>query len=136
MTAYLAIDKLDGLWALSITVASTICGTGLVVLVLFRSSVSVHLDEVQSTVQATGQVGDINLEGELLVQQLEHLVLRVTRHHVETRPNIDGSVVCDEAQCQVTATGFDAISLGVVSAFEVAILCASRGVGAVGYVPR
>lgn len=64
----LTVDELQVTRALGVTVASTVLGASLVVLVLGQSAIGVHGDEVQSTVQATGQLGNIDIKGELLVQ--------------------------------------------------------------------
>jgi len=78
---YLSVDELQVLRALSITVAGAVLGACLVVWVLGKSTIGVHGDEVEGTVQATGQVGHIDVKGELLVLELEHLVLGVSRVH-------------------------------------------------------
>jgi hypothetical protein len=72
----LAIDELDVVRALRVTVSSSVLGTSLVVS-FADTTVSCHLDEVKSTVEATGELGDIDVEGELLAHEVEHLVLGV-----------------------------------------------------------
>ena len=60
--SHLAVDELDVMRTLSVTVSSSVTGTSLVPGVLGKTTILVHLDEVQGTVQATGQARDINVE--------------------------------------------------------------------------
>lgn len=53
--------------ALGVTVSSSVCGTSLVASVCGHSAVKVHLGEVESTVESAGEVGHVNIEGELVV---------------------------------------------------------------------
>jgi hypothetical protein len=73
---YDTVDELDVPGALRITVASSVLGTSLVVGVLRETTISVHLDEVESTVETARKLGDVDIKGELAVEQVEHLVLR------------------------------------------------------------
>jgi len=66
-----AVDELDVTGALSIAVTGTVLGTGLVAAVLGDTTVKVHGDEVQGTVEAAANVGNINIEGELVVEEVE-----------------------------------------------------------------
>ena len=90
--AYLAIDELDVLRALSVAVASSVLGTSLVAGIFRQTTIGVHLDEVQSTVETARQVRHVDVEGELLVFQLEHRVRGVIVHQVDT-----GADVCVRA---------------------------------------
>ncbi len=67
--------------ALGIAVAGTVLGTGLVAREAAEPAVGVHLDEVQRAVEAAGELRHVDVERELLVLQLEHLVLGVRRVH-------------------------------------------------------
>lgn len=67
----LAVDELDVAGALSITVTGTVLGTSLVAGVLGKTTVEVHGDEVESTVQTAANVGDIDIKGELVAEELE-----------------------------------------------------------------
>lgn len=82
---------LDIVRALSITVTGTILGTSLVARVLGKTTISVHLNEVQSTVETAVKLGNVDVEGELLVEEVEHLVLGVGGvHEVDTATNVLG----------------------------------------------
>ena len=67
----LAVDELDVTRALSVAVTSTVFGTSLVARELGKTAIQVHGDEVQGTVEATANVGDIDIEGELVAKELE-----------------------------------------------------------------
>lgn len=85
----LAVDEFDVVGALRITVTSSVLGTSLVV-TLVHTAIGSHFDEVESTVQTARQLGDIDVEGELLADEVEHLVLTVGLHEVGTGPDIGG----------------------------------------------
>jgi hypothetical protein len=48
-----------------------------------HASILLHLHKVQRSIESTGKIGDINIERELLVEQLEHIVvgLRAIQQH-------------------------------------------------------
>jgi len=74
--AYLAIDELEIPRTLSIAISSTILGTCLVRRVLLQATICVHRDEIQRTVEATGEVGQINIECKFLIAgEFEHLFM-------------------------------------------------------------
>lgn len=103
---HLTVDKLQIPRALRVAVACAILGTGLVVLIGGQTTVRVHGDEVQSAVETTWKVGHIHVEGELLVQQLEHLVGVLVLHQKQTRTNVASS---DEAKGQGIAVSLDTV---------------------------
>ena len=85
LKTYLAIDELDVLRALAVTVARAVLSTGLVVRVLAQATITVHLGKVEGTVQAAWQVGDVNIESELSVLEVEQLVvLAQYAHQIDT----------------------------------------------------
>ena len=87
--AYLAVDELNVVWALGVAVAGTVPGAGDVAGEAGLATVSVHLDEVEGAVETTGEVRHVDVEGELLVLQVEHLVGGVIlREEVDTRPDV------------------------------------------------
>lgn len=103
------VDVLDVVGALSIAVTGSVLGTGLVV-ALAHTTVSGHLDEVESTVETARQLGNIDVEGELLADQVEHLVLGVGLHEVRTRTNVGGvGVLGHELEAQRVAAGGDTV---------------------------
>jgi len=73
--------------ALGITVASSELGTCIVV---SNTHITVlgHLNEVESTVKATWELRNVNVEGELLTSQLEHFIVLVVGHHVHAAANV------------------------------------------------
>lgn len=84
----LTTDELQVTRTLRVAVSDTILSTGLVVGVFGDTTVGVHVHEVEGTVQTAREVGDINGEGELLVQQVEDLVVGVIGHEVGTRSDV------------------------------------------------
>lgn len=87
---YLTINELKVVGALGIAVTSSISSSGLVVGVLGCTTISIHLHEVEGAVESAGQVADINIEGELLVLQLEDLVLVLAGQEVQAGANVGG----------------------------------------------
>lgn len=76
VVTYNTVDELDIAGALRVAVSGTVLGTSLVGRELGKTTVEVHGDEVQSAVQAAANVGDIDVEGELVAwskSALEHL---------------------------------------------------------------
>lgn len=57
--------------ALGVTVTSSVLGASLVGSVLGKTTIGIHLGEVECTVKAARKVGNINVEGEFLAQQVE-----------------------------------------------------------------
>jgi len=73
---YLAIDELQIPRTLSIAVSSTILGTCFVRRVLLHAAICVHRHKIQRAVEATGEVGQINIECEFLIAgEFEHLFM-------------------------------------------------------------
>lgn len=73
--------------ALSITVASSELGSCIVVSNT-HITVLAHLNEVESTIEATWELRNVNVKGELLTSQLEHFVVLVVGHHVHAAANV------------------------------------------------
>jgi len=135
--AYLTVDELDVVWALSITVTGTILGTSLVSGVLGETTIGSHLREVQSTVQTARKVGNIDIESELLVVWLEHLILGVGGvHEVDTGTNVVGVwSLSDVLESQGVVGGVDPVSSSVVSTIHGAVLSASLSIGTERGIP-
>ena len=128
----LSVDKLDVLRTLRVAVTGTVLGTSLVARVLRHTTILVHLTQVESTVETTGEVRHINVECELLVLQLEHLVLCRTRHEVDTRADVGA---CHELEGERITTSSDTVSARVICTVQSTVLGASGGIGAEGGVP-
>lgn len=120
------------MWALRVTVTSSILGTSLVIGELGHTTICVHRDEVKSTVETTREVRHVNIECELLVLQLEHLVLGRARHEVDTRTNVGA---CHELEGERITTGSDTVSARVICTVQSTVLGASGGIGTEGGVP-
>ena len=130
--SYLAVDELDVLGALRVAVASTVLGTSLVVRELGQTTVRVHLAEVERAVEAAGEVGHVDGERELLVEELEHRVLGLAAHEVDTGADVGAG---DELEGERVAGGRDTVGGLVLSTVESALLCASGRVRANAGVP-
>ena len=130
---YLAVDELDVVRALGVAVAGTVLGAGDVAGEAGLATVSVHLNEVEGAIETTGQVRHVDVEGELLVLQLEHLVGGLVRHQVDTRADIAAR---DKLERERVTAGCDTVGARVVCAVEGTVLRTSGGVGADARVPR
>ena len=130
---YLAVDELDIPGALRVAVSRTVLGSGLVVGVLGHATILVHGGEVEGAVETAGQVGHVDVEGELLVEELEHLVVGVVLHEVDTRADVGAR---HELERERGAGGRDTVRARVVRAVEGAVLRAGHAVGAEGSIPR
>jgi len=84
----LTIDPFDVVRALSIAITSTVLGTSFVIRELGRSAISIHCHKVEGPVKSTREIRHVCVERELLILQLEHHVLSVGGHIVDTRANI------------------------------------------------
>ena len=93
--------------------------------ILALATISIHLDEVQCTVESTSNVGIIDCVRELLVLQLEKIVCVVIFHQICARANILAvRSLCDETKLQLVPGRLDTIGVGVllVSALDHALL--------------
>lgn len=84
------------------------------------------------TVETARKVRDINVEGELPVQGLEHLVRGRSVEEVDTRANVGAS---DEADLDGATGGGNAVSARVVGTIKCAVGCAGGGIGAKSSIP-
>lgn len=102
--------------ALGVTVTSSVLGTGLVVGLLGHTTVLGHLDEVQGTVETALKLGNIDIEGELLVLEVEHLVLSVgSVHEVDTGADVGRvGALLDKLVGEGSASAGNTVSSGVV----------------------
>ena len=133
---YLSVDELDVVGALSITVAGSVFGTSLVASETGETTVGVHLREVESTVETAGKVGDIDVKGELLVLELEHLIGGIGSQEVDTRADVlAAGVGSDELERQGIAADGDTVGGRIISTLNCAVLGAGDVVGAESSVP-
>lgn len=98
--SYLAIDELQIARALRITVSNTILSSSLVSRVSAHSTILVHGHEVKRAIETARKVGDIHIEGELVVQEVELLVRGIGVHKIEARPNI-GSILSNSDELKL-----------------------------------
>ena len=129
MSPHLAGNELEISGALSITITCSVRSSSLVGRVLGKATIGVHLDKVQGTVDTatwkTNQLANlgylsmsglltnsrnIDIEGELLVLQLEQFVL-VAVDQVDTRTNV---VALLELQADGVAAGLNTVGPRVV----------------------
>ena len=109
--AYLAVDELDVVWALSVAVASSVLRTSLVRREAAGATVLVHLDEVERAVETTWERRHVDVEGELLVLELEQLVRAIVLiEEVNTGTDVRGvRAVSHEFQRELVAARRDTV---------------------------
>ena len=116
LTVCLSVDPLDVMRTLGVTVAGTISRACCVPWVV-QTSILLHLNKVQSAVEAAGKLGHIDCECELLVLQFEHvIVLARLVHQVGSGTNVLGVLaLCHKLQGhRARVVGGDAIGITVV----------------------
>jgi hypothetical protein len=136
--AYLAVDELDVVGALSITVTSSILGTSFVGRETGLATILFHLYQIESAIESTRQVRNVNIESELPVEQLEHLVLVLAArgHQIVAGANVSGvGTLGHKLERKSVATSSDTVCTGVVSTVKSTGSCAGRSVRADGGVP-
>lgn len=80
-------------------------------------------------------MGDVDVEGELLVQELEHLVVCIIGHEVDARTDVLLGALGDEFEGEGITAGGDTVSARVVGTIESAVGSASLAIGAKTSVP-
>lgn len=119
-----------------ITITSSVLRTSLVAREFSKTTVCVHLREVESTVETTWKVGDIDVESKLLVEDLEKLILTVAVHEVNTGTNVlPIRVVRHEFESECIAHDADTITTRVIRAVDSTVRGAGLAIGADGGVP-
>jgi len=94
-------------------------------------------DEVEGTVETAADVGNIDIKGELVTEEVEHLVLGVVLHEVDTRTDVGTILVLgDEFEVEAVAAGRDTVGGSVVGTLKTALRSASGAGRADGTVPR
>ncbi len=122
--------------ALSIAVTGSVLGTSLVVGLGGHATISGHVGEVEGTVETARKIGDIDIKGEFLVLDLEHLVLgRVRGHEVDTGTDVGIGTLGDKLHGDSIARGGDTVCTAIVGTIDGAVLGAGDWVGAKGGVP-
>jgi hypothetical protein len=122
--------------ALRVAVSSTELGTSLVRRELGHTTISVHLDEVQSTVETASKFGEIDIESELLVKEAEHLVLGFALHEVNTAPDVSTVFALGhELECETVRRSGDSVGTGIIGTLQSAVASACSSVGAERGIP-
>lgn len=85
-----------------------------------------HGHEVQRSIQATGQLREIDIEAELVANQVEHLIVVCVLHEVGSRTDV-GRVLSlrDKLEVELISGGGDTIGTAVVRPFDGTVGCAS-----------
>lgn len=131
----LAVNELHVMGALSITISSSVLGSSLVCRVLGHTTISVHSCEVESTVKSTSQVGNIDIEGKLLVLQAEQLVFGIGLHEVDSASDVLLCSGSHKLERKGVTGAVDSVSSGVVGSLHGAVSRTCRGVRAESGIP-
>jgi hypothetical protein len=99
------IDPLQVLRALRITVSSSVSSSCLVGRESSHTTICGHLREVEGTIETTWQIGDINIEGELLIQKLKQVIFGAGVQKVDTGTNVGLGALGDEIDLERVARG-------------------------------
>jgi hypothetical protein len=135
-TTYNAVDELDVPGALRIAVTRAKFSAGFVSRVLGQATVGVHGDEVQRAVQTAADVGNINIERELVAQKGEHLVLGIVLHEIQAATNILAiRALGDKLEAECVAGSGHTVGAGIVGAVNAAVRRASLAIRAELGVP-
>lgn len=121
---------------MGVAVSGTVLSTSLVAGVGSETSVRRHLGEVHGSVETARQIGHIDVEGELLVERLEDLILGVAGHEVQTGADVGLGAGGDEVELERRAAGRHTVCAAVVGTIERAVGSAGGGVRAQSRVPR
>lgn len=100
-----------------------------------ETTVLLHLDKIERTVDSAGNLGNIDIEGELLVKEMEHLVFAVAVHEVNTSADISVIALGKKFDTKLVAARGDAVDGRIVSTLHGAVLGASLAISANGGVP-
>jgi hypothetical protein len=119
-----SVDEFDIVWALSVTVSSAVSSTGRVG-TFTKVSILTHLHKVEGTVQTTGKLRNIDIEGELLSSEFEHLVVVVIGHHVHATTDVFGILtLSNKSHLEVVSGSLNAVGASeriVVDSVESAV---------------
>lgn len=102
-----------------LTYTSAVLGTSLVGGIAAHATVLLHGNEVEGAVETALDRREINIEGELVVHESEHLVLGVAVHEVESGADVGAVVVLgDELEREGIAADGGAIGSAIVGTLE------------------
>lgn len=113
--AYLAIDEFAIVGTLSVAITSS---GG----VLGHTTVCIHLNKTDSTIEKARKVGHVVIECKLLILHVEHKIVGVIVHEVDTGDNVGVRTLHDEVEAEVITGGRDTIDTAVVRSIESTVL--------------
>ena len=120
---YLATDELQVTGALGVAVTSTILGTSLVGGVARHATILLHSDEVEGTIETALEGGQVNIESELVVHEVEHLELVRSVHEIESGANVGAVLVLgEELEGEGVTAGGGTIGRAIVGALDGTLL--------------
>ena len=115
----LAADELEAPRAAGVAVPRAVLGAGLVGRVPRLAAVGVHGDEVQRAVNAALDRGEVDVKGQLVILEREHLVLVLRLQEEEPRPDVGGEVEVGLEPLRQGVLGYlDAVDAGIVGTLE------------------
>jgi hypothetical protein len=95
--------------------------------------------EVESAIETAWKLGNVDIECELLVLELEHFVFRLAGEKIHAGTNVSagraGGALCDELHGESIARSGNAINTAIVRTIDSAVLSASSTVRAYGGIP-
>lgn len=127
-SSHLASNELQVARALRVAVSSPVLGTSLVRRILGHAAVGIHLHEVYSTIEATREIGSVNIHGELHVQSIEDLIGGIGVHEVDAGADVLLTAIGHELEGDGVARGGDTVGAGVAGALKSAVGSTSGGV--------
>lgn len=120
--AHLAIDEFDIVGTLSVAITSPVLSTSLIGGVLGQTTVCVHLNEINSTVETARKVGHVDIECELLVLHVEHEIVGVVVHKVDTGADVRVRALRNEVEAEGVTGGRDTVDTTVIRSIESTVL--------------
>ena len=134
--SYLTVDELQITWALRITVSNAILGTSFISGVSGHSTIGIHGHEVKRAIKTARKIGDIHVEGELVVQKVELRIRGISVHEIQTRTDIGGiSSNSDECKLQRVSARSSAVCSCIIGSLKSAVGGASCVIWAESCIP-
>lgn len=136
-STYSTVNPLEITRTLGITVPSSVLGASLVGREPGHATILVHGDEVQRPVQAARHLRRVDVDGELVAQEVEHLVGVIARlRQVDSSADVGAlAVLGDEADADRVAGRGHAVGVCIVGTVDAAVLGAGLAVRAEGGIP-
>ncbi len=122
--------------ALRVAVTSSITSASLVCWEPGLATILVHLDKVDSAIETARKLGDVDIEGNLLVLHVEHLIVVGVFHEVDTGSNVLRLRLRNELESKSVPASSNTVGASVICAVEGAVGSTGSGVRAGRLVPR